>query len=602
MKLTDYVADFLAKQGITHVFGLTGGAAVHLFDSVAKHPDISPVFHHHEQAAAFAVEAYARVSGNLGAGFVTTCPGGTNTITGVCAAWLDSVPCIFISGQARLEHTSRGKPIRQLGTQELDIVSLVSHITKYAVMVDDPNMIKYHLQKAAYIAKNGRPGPVWIDIPLNFQWANIEPEELPGFDVSQVRGQVETDAIKASVTQCLNLMKVARRPLLLAGYGIRLSNGVEEFRHLLDTLRFPFVSTYNASDMLPTDNQFYVGRPGISGQRGANLAVQNCDLLLCIGSHLCIPLTGTLFGSFAREAKIVMVDVDPVELQNQRVHLDLSIQSDAKAFLSEMQHQIPMFKFNNISKWLEKCAGYKSYNRIQQEWRKQKEFVNSYVFVDTLSDELGSEDVIVIDGSGTVFYTSFQGFKTKEGQRLITSSGIAAMGSGLPESIGACIASGKKRTVSLCGDGSMQFNIQELQTIFHHQLPIKVFIFNNGGYLSIRHTQKGFLQSHYVGSQPNGGMSLPDFQKIARAYGIRTARIYNQRGLRQKIRIILKEPAPVVCELMISTEQEVIPTQGFIQKSDGTFMPRPLEDMYPYLDRKEFIENMVVAPWVPPEL
>lgn len=595
MKLTDYVADFLAKEGITYVFGLTGGAAVHIFDSITKHPDIKPVFNHHEQAAALASEAYARVKESLGATVVTTGPGGTNAITGVCAAWLDSIPCVYISGQTRKEHASHGKPVRQIGTQEFDIVSLVSGITKYAVMVDDQKTIKYHLQKAVHIAKRGRPGPVWIDIPLNFQWADIEPDKLPSFDPDKEE-KLESSTI-TSVKQCLEILSSSKRPLILAGYGIRLSGGVDEFRQLIGTLRIPFVSSWNASDMIPTENELYVGRPGIAGQRGANLAVQNCDALLCIGSHLSVALTGTMFDAFARDAKIIMVDIDPVELGFRNVRVDAQIKSDAKNFLSEMLKEAGNCKFGDTEFWRKKCLKYKSYNSIPKSWKKQKEFVNPYVFIDTLCDELEGSDVAVVDGGGTVVYQSFQAFKVKEGQRLIISGGICAMGTGLPESIGACLARGGGRTICLCGDGSMQLNIQELQTIVHHNLPIKIFVFNNEGYLAIRHTQDGFLEGNYVGSDKTGGLSLPDFNKVAKAYGIKAGRINNHRELKRKIRWALHTPGPVVCELIISRNQQVIPKQGFRQRPDGTYESLPLEDMYPPLEREEFFENMIVAPW-----
>lgn len=595
MKLTDYIAEFLVAEGIQNVFGLTGGSVVHLFDSIAKNTSIKPVFNHHEQAAALAAEAYARVKDSLGAAIVTTGPGGTNAITGVCAAWLDSIPCIYISGQVRIEHTVQGKPVRQRGAQHFEIVSLVSHITKYAVMVEDPKMIKYHLQKAVYLAKSGRPGPVWIDIPLNFQWVFIEPDELPGFDPSEIQDNNLSDASVEKLTRdCFQLIASAKRPLILAGYGIRLAKATMEFSQLVEISKIPFVSSWNASDIVPTNNEFYIGRPGISGQRGANFAIQNCDLLLSIGSHLSIPLTGTKYDFFAKEAKKIVVDIDPVELKNQNIQLDLSIQCDAKKFLLEMLKQTKRNQSMNFDRWFNKCSRYKSYNLIPSEWYSQKDYVNPYVFIDTLSNELDKKDIIVVDGGGTVVYTTFQAFKVKEGQRLLSSSGIGAMGTGLPESIGACFANNGRRTICLCGDGSMQLNIQELQTVVHHNLNIKIFVFNNSGYLAIRHTQDGFLDSKYIGSDESGGLSLPDLQKVAEAYGIKTTRIHNHQELREKIGRVLKESGPILCEIMISRDQQVIPRIGFDRNPDGTFSPRPLEDMYPYLDRKEYSENMIV--------
>lgn len=598
MKLTDYVADFLVKQGIKHIFGFTGGGVVHLFDSVDKNPQITAVYCHHEQAVALAAVSYSRITNNLGAAIVTTGPGGTNTITGVLSAWQDSIPCIFISGQARIEHTSCGKSLRQLGTQEFDILSVVKPITKYSAMVEDAKMVRYHLEKAVYFAKEGRPGPVWIDLPLNFQWSFVEPDSLVGF--TPVKSDISNHSkayVLASCKKTSKLLQKAKRPLILAGYGIRLAHAEREFRDLIVKLQIPFVSSWNASDYLPTDNKLYIGRIGIAGQRGANIAIQNCDFLLAIGSHLSMPLTSTLFEAFAREAKIVVVDIDSRELKSKTVHIDLPIHCDARLYLINMLKFPTSSILKRISSWRQKCTDYKKYNAVTKKLKKQKAFINPYDFIDTLSDELKNQDVIVVDGGGTNLYISFQAFKVKIGQRLVTSSAIAAMGTGLPESIGACFANNKKRTICLVGDGSLQLNIQELQTIIHHRLPIKIFVMNNNGYLAIRHTQKVFLESNFIGSSPKGGITLPNYQKVAKAYGLKTVRISKNIGLLKKIRWSLKISGPVLCEIMVSPEQELIATQGFNSNKDGTFSPRPLEDMYPFLDRKEFLENMFIKPW-----
>ncbi|MFC1767477.1 thiamine pyrophosphate-binding protein [Candidatus Margulisiibacteriota bacterium] len=597
MKLSDFVVDFLAKEGIKHVFGVTGGAVVHLFDSVDRNPEMMPVFNHHEQASALASESYAKITNSFGATFVTTGPGCTNAITGVAAAWLDSIPCIYISGQARLEHTTRDKPIRQLGSQQMDIIPLVEPITNYAAMVDDPTKIKYYLQKAVYLAKTGRPGPVWLDIPLNFQWADVNVDDLLSFDPSELKmTQISDNELSKAVKKCVEMIASSERPLIHAGYGIRLAHANKEFEALIRILGVPFISSWTASDFFPTSDALYAGRIGIAGQRGGNFAVQNCDLLLSIGSHLSITQTGTNFKAFARGAKKIVVDIDRAELGNPTVKVDVSINSDTKRFLQELIKQLKAFKGVQVKGWIDKCLKYKKYNMMPEEWKKQKDNVNPYVFVDFLSDKLNSDDVVVVDGGGTVVYTSFQAFKVKKGQRIILSSGVCAMGTGVPESIGACFANNKKRTICFCGDGSMQFNIQELQTIVHHNLPIKIFIFNNGGYLAIRHTQKGFLEGRYVGSDAKGGLSLPDFKKVTEAYGIKFARVNNHEELSQKIDAVLNSPEPMVCEIMCSKDQEVIPRLNFKKNTDGTNSPMPLEDMYPFLDRKEFKENMSIEP------
>lgn len=597
MKLTDYVIDFLVRNRIKYVFGLTGGAVVHLFDSIDRNPGIQPVFCHHEQAAALAAVSYARVRNDLGAAIVTTGPGGTNAITGVTAAWQDSIPCIFVSGQSRKEHTTHGKQLRQLGSQELDIVSIVEPITKYAVMVDTPEMIRYHLEKAVYVAKHGRPGPVWIDIPLNFQWASIEPELLHGYNLSEdERGLSQPNIYKSSCEKCRALLSEAKRPLLMAGYGVRLSHAHEAFKKFVEAVNIPFVSSWTASDMFGHDNPLYVGRMGIAGQRGANLAVQNCDLLVCVGSHLSIPLTGTMFDAFARDAKIVLVDIDMQELDYETVQVDLPIWCDAKIFLDEMIKMPPVIQKSTINSWYNKCVRYKTYNYMSGECDLKKEFVDNYVFIDTLSDVLNEDDIVVVDGGGTIVYISHQALKIKKGQRLVLSSGICAMGTSLPESVGACFANGMKRTICLVGDGSMQLNIQELQTIVYHNLPIKIFVMNNNGYLAIRHTQSGFLENNYIGSSKVGGLSLPDFKKVAAAYGLKTMKIMGHEQLKEKIESVLYKPGPILCEVMVDPNQQIIPRQGFVKNSDGTHTPLPLEDMYPFLDRKEFLENMVVSP------
>ncbi len=600
IKTTDYIAQFLAQQGVKHVFGLTGGAVVHFFDSVSKTPGMNVVFNHHEQAAAFAAQAYARVAEGLGACFVTTGPGGTNAITGLCAAWLDSIPCIYISGQARLAHTTQNKPIRQLGTQQLDIIALVAPVTKYAVMITDVKRIRYELEKAVYLAQTGRPGPVWIDVPLDFQWAMIDPDHLPGFDPKEFKKVVaDQQVLEKQIGECVRYLNEAKRPLVLAGHGVRLGHAGEEFRRFIEVFAIPFVTSWNASDLLATDHPLYAGRPGLFGQRGANLAVQNCDLLLALGSHLCIPLTGTMFEAFAREAKIIMVDTDPDELKTRTVRVDLAVECDVKSFLKEITRhtgdQNPPTPDHDS--WRQQCQRYQTtYNAIPAEWFQQKEYVNPYVFVDALSDALGSEDVIVVDGGGTINQITFQSFKVKEGQRLIISAGLCSMGSGLPESVGACFASGGKRTICLCGDGSMQLNIQELQTIMHHRLPVKIFIFNNEGYLSIRQTQQGFLEGRYIGSSAEGGLSLPDFKKVAQAYGIEALQVTQHGELKEKIQRVLRHSGPVVCEVLVEKNQEVAPRQGFEKLPTGVYRPRPLEDMDPLLDRWEFAENMIVKP------
>lgn len=593
MKLTDYIVKFLESHGIHHTFGLTGGAVVHIFDSLAKSKTIAPIFTHHEQSASFAAEAYARINKNLGVCIVTTGPGGTNAITGLCAAWLDSIPCLFISGQQRLVHSNHKRPFRQLGSQQIDIVTLVSPISKYAVMIQDIRMIRYELEKAVYIAKSGRPGPVWLDIPLDMQWASIDPESLPTFHPEQEECVPEGD-LKENVRKVREFISASKRPLVLLGHGVRLAHAEEVFIQFLEQYKLPVATTWNTLDMIPSGYPSYVGCAGIAAQRGANLAIQNCDLLLAIGSHLSMSITGTNFNSFAREAKKCVINIDPVQIENPTVSIDLPILADAKRFLEEIVKESSPIP--NWSAWNHTCRSYQACNAVPKEWFHQKAFVNPYVFIDTLSEELSPTDQIVVDGGGTVLYMSFQGLKIKAGQRMIVSGAIGAMGSGLPESIGASFAAGRRRTLCMIGDGSMQFNIQELQTIVHHDLPIKIFLFNNSGYLSIRQTQDGFLARQYIGSHASQGLSVPDYQKIVPSYGIEAIRVTTHQNLRKTIREFLDKPGPGVCEIMVKEDQDLVPRMGFKNHADGTASGMPLEDMAPFLDREKFKSLMIIPP------
>ncbi|MEO6005717.1 MAG: thiamine pyrophosphate-binding protein [Opitutus sp.] len=599
MKLTDYVVHFLADRGVRHIFGLTGGAVVHLFDSADRSGRLQPIFLHHEQGAAFAAQAYARANGTLGACIVTTGPGVTNALSGLAAAWLDSVPCIYISGQARLTHTLQGKKIRQIGTQHIEVLPLVRSMTKYAVLVEDAESIRYHLEKAFHLATTGRPGPVWIDLPLDLQWADIDPQTIRAF-VPDLADLPQHLAPLADLATCVEWLERSERPLVLAGYGVSLAKARNEFAELIERYDLPFVTTWGAVDIIPSTHPNNLGRPGIAGQRGANLAIQNCDLLLALGSHLCIPVTGTMFKSFARSARIVMVDIDPHELAERTIPAHLPIAADVKAFIGQLLSRVPSSSRFCTDSWRVACRLYR--DRYLAPPPAAVDAISPYDFVKRLSDLSADDDVIVVDGGGTNVYISFQTFAIKGRQRMILSTGLCAMGSGLPESVGAHYGSGGRRVICLCGDGSLQLNIQELQTIRHHQLPIKIFVCDNAGYLSIRGTQKEFLAGNYVGSQASGGVSLPDYTKVAAAYGIPAFSINRLENLSNDLSKALALSGPAVCVVRCLPDQEIIPRQGFDRKSDGSFAPRPLEDMAPFLARAEFHEAMQIPPWNPAEL
>lgn len=596
MKLTDYLAETLADHGVQHVFGLTGGAVVHLFDSAARTGRVQPIFHHHEQAAAFAAQANARVTGGLGVCFVTTGPGVTNAITGLAAAWLDSVPCLFVSGQTRVAHTTRHRRIRQLGTQELDVIPLVESMTKSAVMVERAEDFPYELQRALHLATSGRPGPVWIDLPLDLQWAEIDPASCRAFApaADAVTAAVVLEPSVASIDTVVQWIGQAERPLLLAGYGVVRSGAREQFARFVESAQLPFVTTWGAVDVLPSGHPLNLGRPGVAGQRGANLAVQNCDLLIAVGSHLNIPVTGTMFEAFARTARIVVVDIDPDELAERTVPVHLAVQADAGRFLDRLQARGALTVPAARSAWRAACERYRDY--LQPPAATTAE-ISPYEYVRMLSDLSADDDLVVVDGGGTNVYTSFQTFQLKGRQRMFLSTALCSMGSGFPESVGVCIGGDRRRTICLCGDGSAQLNIQELQTIVHHRLPIKIFISDNRGYMSIRHTQTEFLGARYTGSQASGGVSLPDYTKVAAAYGLPVFEIREREDLADGLRAALAQPGPSLCVVHTAPNHEIVPRQGFRQRADGTFAPRPLEDMAPLLDRREFSEAMMIPTW-----
>lgn len=594
IKLSDYVFKFLSEMGIKHVFLISGGMNMHLTDSVGKNNALEYICPLHEQAGAMAAEGYARIGNKMAVTLVTCGPSATNAITGLAGAWIDSIPSIYISGQVNLQDTIGNKPLRQLGLQEVDIVSVVKPLTKYAVMIDDPVTIKYHLQKAVYLAKEGRPGPVWIDIPLNLQGAQIDENKLIAFDPPLRDKDAELRLLKKQVQECIQLIKQSKRPVILVGYGVRLAEAQKEFLNFIKTLNAPVLTTWGAADLIHEEHDLFIGRPGLIGQRAANFTLQNSDVLLIIGSRLSIPQTGYNVKAFARASKVIMVDIDLAELQKERIRVDLPINHDAKEFLEEMNDQWMDDRVLQNNDWLQTCQNWKSrYPVVLKEYYDDKTSVNSYVFIDVLSDELSNDDVIVTD-MGTSFTCTFQTFKVKQGQRLFTSSGLASMGYGLPGSIGACIANGKKRTICISGDGGLQMNLQELQTVLFHHLPIKLFVLNNKGYLAVKHHQDSNFQGRYVGADEASGVSLPDTVRIAQAYGLPTEKITNLNDLREKIKSVLKKPGPVVCEVVMPSNQILIPRLASKLKKDGTMGQTPLEDMYPFLEREEFLQNMII--------
>lgn len=599
VRVADYIFSAIADLGIKQVFSVSGGGAMHLVDALGKSERLDYIATHHEQAAAMAAEGYARISGTPGAALVTSGPGGTNTITGVCGAWVDSIPAIFVSGQVKTNMLLKDSGLRQLGIQESDIVSLVKSVTKYAVTVTDPSSIRYHVEKAIHCATTGRPGPVWLDIPLDVQSQLINPDELESFTPEEEKKRAYEEDLKAKVSECICSLKKAKRPVLISGYGIRLAKGEKEFRRLVEKLNIPLISSWTTSDLIPTDDEVYIGRSGIMGDRAGNFTVQNADLLLIIGSRMSIPQVGYNASVFAREAKRIVVDIDATEFRKTSFRPDLPIQADAKEFMKELLQQLDEGDVTiEAADWRQRCRQWKAkYPVVLPEYKELQEGVNSFYFIDVLSKKLDKDSVVVTD-MGTSITCTMQTFHVKEGQRLFTSSGHASMGFGLPGAIGACFANDKRKTICISGDGALQMNIQELQTVVHYQLPIILFVLNNQGYLTVKLMQQNHF-GQYVGSDPSSGVSCPDIIKIARAYGIKAVRIDDQKQLNAKIDGVLAEPGPFVCEIMMPEDQPLIPRISSLKKPDGTIIAKPLEDLYPFLDRKEFLENMIVKPTEP---
>ena len=568
---------------------------MHLVDSLGQHPGLEYVCTLHEQAAAMAAETYAKLNENLAVALVTSGPGGTNALTGTAGAWLDSTACVFLSGQVKRSDMIGDTGVRQMGVQELDIISVVKPITKYAVVVMEPDTIRYHLEKAVYLARTGRPGPVWIDIPLDVQAAQIDPVSLQGYDPREDASTGSVGRVADQVAEAVDLFNRAERPILLIGNGVRLAKARQELQELIARLQIPVLLTWLAHDLLPETHELLVGRPGPVAPRGANFALQNSDWLLSIGARLDLVLTGYSHDRFARAATKIMVDVDGTEIRKMKTPIAVPVCADAKVFIQEMLHQSGRIVKRPRPDWMARCREWKTkYPVVLPEYRAQ-ELVSTYVLGDALSDELTGNDVIVSGSSGAGIEIFLMVFRVKEGQRVLVTTALGAMGYGLPASIGACLASGRKRTILVDGDGGLQLNIQELETVSRLQLPIKIFILSNEGYASIRTSQFRYF-GRLTGADNSSGVTLPDLKKIAAAYGLPFRQIKEQSSLNERIRDVLNTPGPVVCEVMTPPDQPRAPSLSSMQRPDGSMVSKPLEDLAPFLDRQEFLSNMIIPP------
>jgi acetolactate synthase-1/2/3 large subunit len=601
IKLSDYLTQFLANSDqVAHdVFLVSGGGMMHLLDSLGRCEKLRYICNHHEQACSMAAEGFARLSNKIGVAFVTTGPGGTNAVTGVMGAWVDSIPMLVVSGQVKQSTTINAQPrLRQLGDQEINIVDIVRPITKYAVMVNDPASIRYHLEKALHLAKSDRPGPVWLDIPLDVQAAMIDEMALKTFDPAELGETYDKKHVDLQVDELLAQLYAAKRPVFVVGNGIRLAGAAQEFLQLAEHLNVPVLTAISGTDLIPSDHPLYAGRPGILGARAANFVMQNSDLLMVLGSRMNIRIIGYAFETIAREAVKVMVDIDPEELNKPTFKPDIKIQSDLQYFVAAMlqRSEGKTIRYQKPEKWLAYCARLRDkYPAVTTEHRAMKEYVSSHYFAKVLSDFL-PPDAVVVTGNGTAYTSTFQAMPIKLGQRLIANVGCAAMGFDLPAAIGACFAHQQKMTVCITGDGSIQMNLQELQTIVHHKLPIKIFMFNNQGYVSIKLTQESFFCGLRVGSCCDSGVTMPDMVRLAEVYGLSTARIEGHVDMNEKIQAVIHAPGPVLCEVMLDPLEKLYPKAFSEKRSDGTLVSRPLEDLYPFLPRDEFNENMIIKP------
>jgi acetolactate synthase-1/2/3 large subunit len=602
-KLSDYIVQFVADQGVRHVFLVTGGGAMHLNESLSRCAAIEPVCNSHEQASAICAEAYAKATNGLGVAMVTTGPGGTNAVTGVAGAWLDSTSVLFISGQVKRPDRmfdAKGNPLgmRQLGVQEVDIVSIVRPITKYAVTVLDPNMIRYHLEKAVYLARSGRPGPVWIDVPLDVQASPIDDiTALPGFAPSELTEKKAETVLQEEVRKTIAALNAAERPLLFAGNGIRLANAEKEFHELRQLLNIPIAATWCAADLVPSDGPLYVGRPGSVAARGANFALQNCDFLLAVGVRLDFAITGYAPDKLAREAHKTVVDIDAAELGKLHPYIEQPVQADARAFLQEVLRQQGAIRQRDRSPWDARCAEWKHrYPVVTEEHRQPDSRVSIYHLAEVIGTETQAADQLVSGSSGSGIEIFLLACPTRTGQRIYHTAGLGSMGFGLPMSIAVCLAAGRRQTICVDGDGGFQFNIQELETVARLKLPIKFFVLNNDGYASIRASQKNYFGQASIGCDDRTGLTVPELAKVAAAYGIASALIEDQRNLKGDVRRVLDMPGPVLCDVHVVPDESRAPRLSSVQRPDGSFISKPLEDLFPFLDRKEFLSNMIVAP------
>ena len=592
VKISDYIIDYVNKLGVNKIFCVTGGGAMHLNNSLGSNENVEGVFMLHEQGASIAAEAYARINEGYGCCLVTSGPGATNALTGLVGAYIDSIPVIFISGQAKRADLVGNQRIRQFGIQEVDIVSMVKSYTKYAIEIQNPKDIRFELEKASAVAINGRPGPVWISVPLDIQATQVVPDELKGFNSDELPKYPVDDS---QISEVINSINNAKRPVLYLGHGIRLGHAVDEMRQIYNSLNIPVLTSWNGVDLIESDNPDYCGRPGAVGHRSANMIMQSADLVITIGTRLNLLSTGYNFESFLSRAKHIMIDIDENEMNKKSVHPDVKIVCDAGDFIRKFLDRINQVKIcDEIDKWKSHCKKLKDKYPVQiPEQDVSEKYVSTYHLVKAISDQMNENDIYQFTSSGTSVDIAMKVFDIKWGQRAFLTKGLASMGYDVPASVGSCIASGNKRTVCVTGDGSIAMNMQELEVIKRLNLPIKLFVVCNSGYSMIYQSQMANFKGRLTGCTEENGLSLPDMNAVANAFGIKTFRIEDERNLIEDVKRSLEYDGPTLTVVNADITQKVLPKQTNYMKSDGQMASRPLEEMSPLIDDKELREALL---------
>lgn len=588
MNVAEFIVDFIEKKGVRTVFMITGGQAMFLNDAIYRAKKITPIFHHHEQAAGMAAEAYGRVTQTLGVAMVTAGPAGINVLNGVVGAYTDSSPMMVISGQssslnvAYMEKTG----IRQYGLQGIYMKSIAQAVTKYYVSLDDAASVKYHMEKAYHLATSDRPGPVWVDVPLDIQRLRVPEKFSLSYSDEDSKGTPTISSYE--IDRVSTLLSNAKRPLLVAGHGVTIAGANEEFTRFLKRTRMPVVTTRLGIDLIESDNRLFVGRPGLYGDRAANFAIQMADLIIAVGARLDPGIVGYESADWGKRALKIIIDLDEKELAKPGLEPSVRILGDAKDFLRQINGRIQKGTLKSYASWVTRCAQWKKKYPTANPSYKHEQSVNSYYLSDRLSHFAKKNDSIVVDTSSP-FHVVCQAWKIKKGQRFLTTGGISTMGY-WPAGIGVAMARPHGNTIIVTGDGCLQMNLQELATVKQNNLPIKLFVINNGGYLLIRHTQKTHMEGRLLGESAKTGLYIPDSVKIAQAYGIKAVRIRNTRELDRKLKEVLAYKGPVVCDVVSPHWQIIGPRVASDKAPDGRLIARPYEDLFPYVSRDEYEE------------